>query len=216
MKKSFVAVAALASIVAASASTVNVVHADPVKLSPGALALLRGHTGCGSVTADGQLTFVSGAAAVGMTSPNASYNHGDNCQAFVVDFSVGAAAQAPAGYVKDIILGAVDPDRPDYALGVSQAQCASYIERVSIYKKIGVTFTLIGGGWLRGQWVTQTPGEFGYTGCVTVHEAGFKTIPIVDPPAAGADTYRVATSISLNGTFRRVRAQANHLFAPPG
>src|SRR4051812_8565453 len=102
MKKSFVVVSAMACVAAMSATT-TYAEAD-VKLSPAAAALLRSHIGCGNATADGHVTFVSGAASVGITSPNASYNHGDTCQAFVVDFSVGATggAQPPGGYAKDI------------------------------------------------------------------------------------------------------------------
>src|SRR5262245_28974346 len=142
---------AMAGALCATVGASSVVRAD-VKPNAG---FARNFVGCAAVTPDATLTFAGNVPAVGQTSPAVGYSHSDGCQAFVVDFNVGVqTAQAPAGYVKEISFGAIDPVHPGYFLGLTHSQCVTYVERVSVYRKAhgAGAFTYVGGGWLRGVW----------------------------------------------------------------
>lgn len=177
---------------------------------------------CLSAPANATTTLGAGAASATLQSPldataipgQPPKYGGANCNAFIAEFAIGSsAAQAPQAFSPQVAFSMRDLDHGGTPLaGISVAQCPTVTVRTLVYEKAAgsAAFFLVGGGTMHG--AEQVP-IGGAAGCYLVNDPGFVSMPTIQPPALGTDTYRVVASVDVGVLHDTIQVSAYHPLA---
>ncbi|HEX4965678.1 MAG TPA: hypothetical protein VF173_33010 [Thermoanaerobaculia bacterium] len=164
---------------------------------------------CENAAANASLVLGPAKHSVKSTSSGGGYAT-VSCKNFVVDISVPSNSSGTGTDLKSFSIW-TNFENPVGAI-TAKAACLAFSDQTLVYKKAGGAgqFQMIGSWQRSGSWTDPTQQNGILFPCTIQTKPGAILLPTLNPPANGADLYRVVTIRKSGTTPQTVIVEADH------